>query len=214
MPVTNRRRVRLALAAALPLLLAPLTAGVADAATWTHRDARGDATRVEMDMNTGERTFSDAPDAAGVDVTRFTVRHLPRKVVLTTDVRDLPAKGAASVLGRVATPRGGYLVMATRGEGLYMQMLMQMRGRTQLACTGLTSDFDAVADVVRLEIPRACLDRPAWVRAGAALDDEDILGSIGSDGPDEDTRSSASDDALRNGGKVTFPKLGPKVRVG
>lgn len=216
MTLTNRRRVRLALAAALPFLLAPLTAGVADAATWTHRDARGDVTRVETDLTNGEQTFSEAPADARTDVTRVTLRHLARRIVLTAKVRDFRTDDATSVLGRLVTPRGDYLLMTGRGPGMFVQMLMTVRGKDEVHCSGMSSSFDAARDVVRIELPRTCLGAPSWVRAGLILSDDSVsrFSPVPSGGDDPEILTSTFDDGLRAGGRAQTPKLSPKVRVG
>lgn len=213
------RRVRRALAAALPLLLVPFTAGPAGAAAWSHRDARGDVTRVELDVRTGKETYSPAAGEAGTDITRLAVRHLARRVVLTVAVRDLAADEPTSVVARLVTPHGAYLLMTGRAPGSFVQILMPMRGRHELTCSGLGSDFDAAADVVRLEVPRSCLEAPAWVRAGAGLTNDDSFllgfaahGTTSRDVPE--TLTMTFDDALRAGGRSPGLALGPKVRVG
>jgi hypothetical protein len=211
------RRARLALAAALPLLLAPVTAGAADAATWTHQDARRDVTRVEYQLEGegGRPAYSRAPEAAGADITRLSVRHLARTLVLTIGVRDLRPGDSTSVAGRLTTPRASYFLIAGRAPGTYTQMLMQVRGKGDTSCTGMATSFDASADVVRVEIPRTCLGAPDWVRAGVLLSDE--TGSVLEvTDPDDlpETITVTSDDALRDGGKAQAPSLGPKVRVG
>jgi hypothetical protein len=209
-------RVRRALLA-LSLLLVPLTAGAADAATWTHRDARGDATLVEIDTKNRESTTSAAPEAANVDITRVVVRHRPRRVTLDIGVRDLGANGSTSVLGRLVTPSGSWLLMAARSPGAFTQMLMPTRGRVESTCSAMTSEFDSGPDVVRIEIPRACLGAPAWIRAGLLLsDDSDFALTPHRKLPADPSESMTTtfDDALRSGGTNQFPKLGAKVRVG
>lgn len=216
MTLTSRRRAA-TLAAVLPLLLAPLVAGgTADAAVWHHRDARRDAVTMEFSADDGKPTFSEAPAAAEADVTRFALRHLPRKVVLTVGVRDLRKDGATSATVRLATPSGPYLAAVTRGPGIYMFMLLSMRDKDQVTCTGNASSFDTESDLVRIEIPRTCLGAPAWVRAGVLIDDgsslEDLVVTDADDLPD--SIAVTYDDALRDGGRAQLPKLSPRVRVG
>jgi hypothetical protein len=218
------RRARLALAAALPLLLAPLTAGAADAATWTHRDARGDVRQYETDLTEGTTVDTRAPGAAGADITRVRVTHRPRTVAVAVDVRDLKADDNITLSTLLRTPNGPFVAGLTREPGAFGVVLMAMGKKSAaISCAGAAASADARTDRILVEIPRSCLGGPRWVRAGAVLSTSDgpIIGgllvtSVGSDDdvPDDapETITTRYDDGLRKAGRA--PGFSPKVRVG
>jgi hypothetical protein len=208
-------RLRLVAAAALTLAVLPLGA-TASAETWTHTDARRDAVRVVMDLSSGEEERSAAPDDRAADVTRVVVAHRNRAVTIRVGVRDLPRRGSSSLLARLRTPGNEFMALTSRGPGLLSFMLISRRSPEGVSCTGGQVDFDAVADVTTVRIPRSCLGSPAWVRAGALMTsgDTDFFGGMTGDEMPE-ALTSTYDDALRDGGRAAgLPALSPKVRLG
>ncbi|MEI5671858.1 MULTISPECIES: hypothetical protein [unclassified Nocardioides] len=206
-----RRRTRVALlAAALTLLTAPVaTAGSAHAGTWSHEDARGDVVRIGIadDKPTGEVD----PDEATTDITKFTVKHAPRKVVITLKIRDLRS-GDSALIGRIVTPRTAYDVSVFRTSDMRIFSLSEGRRATDVPCRGKKQSFDTKRDRVTLTFPRVCLGNPKWVRAGAGFLRGNLLSG-------DETTTVTLDEALRTGSEEAAAsdaplKVGKKVRVG
>lgn len=211
MTLTTRRHVRLALATALVGLLTLGFVPAADAATWTHRDARGDVFDVSMGEGMPTRNRTDK----ATDITRFSVRHSRRQVSMTVNLRELRG-GSSTLMGRLLTPKGDFMVMAMRSPDMRMFMLMDAKSLDEEPdagnCRGKRLRYEAKRHRIRITIPRTCLDSPAWVRAGAAYFRGDMLAAF------EDEATMSYDDALRKGsGRAAMagnPKMGPRVRVG
>ncbi|SDC02217.1 hypothetical protein [Nocardioides lianchengensis] len=209
-----RRRTRVALlAAALTLLAAPVaTAGSAHGATWTHRDAQGDVVRIASGDSDADASVGVVADDA-TDITRFTVKHRARKVVVSVHLRDLQ-RGDNALVGRVVTPHAKYSVLIMRSSDMRMFTLSEVSGRedSAVSCRGKRQSFDIRRNTITVTIPRTCLGDPTWVRAGAAF----IRGSLMAV---EDDAAITVDDALRTGNKRSVlrfasPKVGRKVRAG
>ena len=211
MLLTSRRRTRAAtLLTALTLIATPVVAaGSAHAASWSHKDARGDVMR--MSIADDGAVVKDPSDKA-TDITRISVNHGPGKVTVTLKVRDVQG-GDTALVGRLVTPEGDYLVTVMRSPDLRMFSIANLAGDEDdyaVPCRGKKVSFDTRRDRIRLTIPRTCLESPAWVRAGAALTRGDLMA---------DEENVTMDDALRRGSKrsmnsIGMLKVGKKVRFG
>jgi hypothetical protein len=209
--LTSRRRTRAAtLLTALTLIATPVVAtGSAHAASWSHKDARGDVMRVSL-AEVGE--VEKDPSDKATDITRISVNHSRGKVTVTLKVRDV--QGGDTVLtSRIVTPDGDYLVNLMRSPGMRMFSISNLavdEDEFSVKCRGKKATFDSRRDRIRVAIPRTCLQSPAWVRAGAVLVRGDLMG---------EGDNLTTDDALRRGSKrsvnaINMLKVGKKVRVG
>lgn len=198
------------LLAALPLLGASVAmAGTAHADTWSHRDAKGDV--LSAPTETGKPTR--APGDKTTDITRISVNHAARKVVVTVKVRDLRRGGDTMLLGRIVTPKNDYAVMVMQSPDMQMFSLYDEKnldeGIDATSCRGKRLAYQAARNRIRITIPRSCLGDPRWVRTGALL----VRGVL------SDESTVTMDDALRKGiSKKTMNQgtvsVGRRVRVG
>jgi hypothetical protein len=156
-PRSGARLAALAAALALPLLAVPAAADEAIV-----RDARGDMIRVEE----GGSDPRPAPGATVGDVVRTTFRHTERRVVARTELVALERTGRRFIVwvdvqngarrtwtvGVEATPRDrdGHTIFMT-GRGGDVRCAVRHR-------------LDYARDMVRVSVPRACLDTPRAVR--------------------------------------------------
>lgn len=152
------------LAASALMLVAPATAADDEPPTRVVlRDGAGDVWKVNM--RTSHWTLvGDLPPA---DVTRAVVSHRTHAVVVRARYDDLRRIGTQRYFTGMATRRGDFFVeVASRpGSRAGRHTLYDGVAGDRLACKQMSHDIDYANDVVRLRVPRSCLDRPRWVRA-------------------------------------------------
>lgn len=192
--------------AAAPAAVAALVLGAATSShadVVAHADARGDVVVVSHDDAVEAQTQAVAPDVRQGDIRRAWLDHRARSVVFVARFAELARGEHAHVRAlRLRTPelvRDVSVVVDPGGEpqgGLYFT---DRRGRPR-PCSGVESRIDWVDDRVRIVVPRSCLRRPPWVRAGFTyfrVTPRDVL---------------YADEAYRSGGVGTDgPTLGPQV---
>ena len=148
-----------AVAAALALSLLALPAAAQEV---TVRDARGDMIRVEE----GGGDPQPAPGATAGDVVRTTFRHTDRHVVVRTKLTALERTGRRFTVwvdvGNGARRTWFVGVEATRRDRSGHTIFMTGRGG-DVRCA-VQHRVNYAADVVRVSVPRRCLDRPRVVR--------------------------------------------------
>jgi hypothetical protein len=159
------------LAASTLMLMSPVTASSTATTTATGeeqptrvvlRDGTGDVWKVNM--RTSHWTFvGDLPPA---DVTRAVVSHRTHAVVVRARYDDLRRIGVQKYWTGIATRRGDYFVevVSRPGSRAGRHTLYDGPAGSKLACGRLSHDIDYAEDVVRVRVPRSCLDRPRWVR--------------------------------------------------
>jgi hypothetical protein len=157
----TERRPGTRLAACAAALVLPLVAVPAAASDVTVRDARGDMVKVEE----GGTGAQPAPGATNGDVVRTTFRHLDRRVVVRTRTAALERTGRRFTVW-VDVQNGARRtwivgVEATRRDRGGHTILMTGRGRVRCA---VRHRIDYAHDVVRVSVPRRCLDTPRVVR--------------------------------------------------
>ena len=171
------------------LALAALVIGVgampASADTWTGDDPAGDVSEysyVPEPAPCGTFTEAVVPTDGATDIVSLTARHRRDTVELTARFRDLTRVGSHSVSFEIQTDgrawevevrrhRSGGAVRVNRFAasepptsvdecGIYMELKI---GRD---CPGLTAKMAARDDLVSVVVPRTCLGKPRWIRAG------------------------------------------------
>lgn len=156
-PRSSARLAAIAAALALPLVAVPAAAEPVSV-----RDARGDMIRVEE----GGGNPQPAPRATIGDVVRTTFRHADRHVVVRTKLAGLERTGRRFTVW-VDVQNGARRVWivgveATRRDRNGHTIFMTGRG-ADVRCA-LEHRIDYAKDVVRVSVPRRCLDMPRVVR--------------------------------------------------
>jgi hypothetical protein len=126
------------------------------------RDGTGDVWMVNM--RTSHWTF--VGDLPAADVKRAVVSHRPHAVVVRARYDNLRRIGTQRYWTGIATRRGDFFIeVASRpGSRAGRHTLYDGVAGSKLSCGRLSHDIDYAADVVRVRVPRSCLDRPRWVR--------------------------------------------------
>jgi hypothetical protein len=180
----------------------------ASAASWAHEDAVGDVRSYTWDERKGTESGPDPrPANTDTDIARFSARHTPRRVVLTTTLRDItPASGVT--VYQIRTGNRAYEAVQRLGTKREMGpafRLYRLNG-DPVRCKGVRRSVDRTTEQAVVSIPRRCLGRPRWVRVGA--------GAVNV----SETRTTFRlffDDALRAGaGDLDNLRLSPRIRHG
>lgn len=126
------------------------------------RDGTGDVWKVNM--RTSRWTF--VGDRPAADVKRTVVSHRPHAVVVRQRYDDLRRIGTQRYWTGIVTRRGDFFLEVTsrNGSRAGRHTLYDGVAGDKRACRRLSHDIDYAADVVRVRVPRSCLDRPKWVR--------------------------------------------------
>ena len=203
-------RSPLALAAAVTA--ATLVVGVpatASAQTWRHTDPAGDVVRLTYDTDDDTESTVVDPSIAAGDAIGTTIRHNPRKLVVTMRFRQLaPTTDAAEygVRGRHRAPR--WVSVTTDAEHPRGVQQVLHRDKGPVRCRGLAHTLDRAAATVTISVPRACLGRPTALRAAAVFQ-----AYPGDDGEASGTDVLA-DDALHRGLSPDGLGFSPLLRRG
>jgi hypothetical protein len=181
------RILRAAGAAALTVALFAPTAAHGD--QWASPDGESDVEGWTYDPQPepcGTFTDFEAPEETHEDLTQLEVRHTRVAVIVTLRFRDLKASLEHSSTTYFRTPKGGYWldVERYRRSGAWRTLTFLSKaprypspdevnecgifswGSVGIGCK-IGRTVDAAADQVRIEVPRACLKNPRWVRVGA-----------------------------------------------
>jgi hypothetical protein len=159
--VTLRTARRIATTTAVAALLAPLAAAPAAAESVGLADPRGDT------WTTNQHYEWERHDGRSqADLTRVRIAHNEHAVVVRARYAHLNRTGLTFQLGASIRTDQGKTSYATvrrdRGQWRGTSGISERR-RPQRDC-GVTHRIDYERDVVRLRIPRECLDGPRWVR--------------------------------------------------
>lgn len=176
-PRTPLLPVGLALACAVPLGPAP----GALAATPARGDEARPSIRVMQDplfdvrqpAEANSDEYVGAPERTVGDITKVRLRHRPHRVTVKIHTQELaePEGEDYQVIfagAHLRTTRDSfyvYLVRDTEGRVL----LFGRDGEEPRRCRGIRRDFDLERDLVRISVPRSCLERPRWVRAVGSM---------------------------------------------
>lgn len=191
-----------------------LVSPAADAASRRHSETVADAAHdvVSVDESTLDEPgphFVPDPSRSVGDVLSTTAVHAPRTVRMSMRVAALLPGGSAyadegSVYGfEVQTPRRGSfvaLVEPSNAAGTRARTHLENPSGRRVRCAGLSTRI--TAGRVSVVVPRRCIGRPAWVRAGAGT-----VMFTGDQGFLDDARvTGVSEDAL-----MTFPRHGARL---
>lgn len=157
-PVSRARLAAVAVVLAMALPAAP-----AAAEQRTVRDARHDMIRVEE----GGSNPQAVPGATIGDVVRTKFRHTDRRVIMRTKLAALERTGRRFTVWvdiQNGARRKWFLgVEATRRDRNGHTMFFTGRG-IDVRCAALRHRVNYADDVVRVSVPRRCLDTPRAVR--------------------------------------------------
>jgi hypothetical protein len=159
--------------AALTSAAALTVAGMspASAALWAHDDAVGDVETYTYTWdNKGNETVSGpnpSPANTNTDITRVTVRHGARRLVLSTALRDITTNSGA-VVYNIRTDNRAYAVQQRLGtDRSLMAFDFSRLNGDPIRCSGVRRSVDRTTEKAVVSIPRRCLGRPRWVRVEA-----------------------------------------------
>jgi len=139
------------------VLLATLSAP-AHAEVLHHRDQRHDVWRFNGKK---ERI---APHAANPDLTRVTIRHAAKRVVVKIAARKMTRRTDLATL-KIVTPQGHYWVAAF----LNPTFVTVMKHNRDVACPRATAHRSLPRNRMTITVPRRCLDTPRWVKIGGGV---------------------------------------------
>lgn len=198
-----KRLFSAAIGLALPMTLAA-TMVPAGATTVNHRDPHDDVVVMLWDEQGGLHTQPIVDPAA--DIQRLHVAHRARRVVVRAKLAEVTRGDFMTAYTfRFRTPRGRAMVSAGGSEAFFFS-------ESKVGCRGLRFHSSYGRDVITLEVPRRCLDRPRWVRVGLqAMSDAPVDEAAGIPAD-----SVSVDDVWRTGlpHVSALPALGPRVRRG
>lgn len=180
-PGPRPRTFAAVLTVALAVTFAGALAGPAYAEKYVSKDAKRDA--VSFTFESEDQTA--APDNATADIVRVKVNHARGAIRFRAKLRDLSGPSLTLVGAEIKTNQKRYSLIFTRTGKRTSLDLTTATGKA-IKCAGMQRSSDVDTDVVKFSVPRTCLDRPRWVRAGVgcAVVDEEVV---------------FADDALREG---------------
>lgn len=148
------------------VLASGLVGGPAYADRVSHVDAAHDV-RETLD---GSPVSTAAPRRREPDILRVTVAHTLSQVRLRIRLAQLTATSNQAEIAQIVTPDFTAGVYVTRIPGLGVDSVSLIRGAGRLVdCSMLRHSMDVERAVIRVVVPRGCLDSPAWVRVGFAM---------------------------------------------
>ena len=114
--------------------------------------------------------FARRPRVRNGDITSAVVRHRAAAVTVSVRLAKLRRPGpllftVASL--RTARTRGTRRSTPTRSDGTPEVFFDNNRGG-EVSCPRARARIDYAADVIRVRVPRRCMDYPAWVRPSVA----------------------------------------------
>lgn len=101
------------------------------------------------------------------DIRRATVTHRANRVVIRLEVADLRPGLGHLVAGRIRTASGDVDFGWSKELGQPVQGGLYPAGGG--TCAAPHPTFDTETDVVRVVVPRSCVDQAPWVRVGVGL---------------------------------------------
>lgn len=223
------RILRIAAGALALTLLAP---AAATADRWSVQDEAGDVSGTRWSPEPdpcGTVEEIDATEETHTDLTGVSVRHSRRMMTVTTRFRGLDPFYGIDLVINIRSSTGGWWLDLTRyldGRGWWKSRAFLGRepkfpDPDDLGeCEGygvvivgegcrIERDVDFARDLVRLGVPRRCLDNPRWVRVAVSTHR-----SVASDEP-EDPAYELYSDEWDGGVELSewMPPFGPRVRA-
>ena len=144
-------------AAAAVVALAPTAA---QAKSYSHTDATGDATSYATATDTG----TPAPDRAEGDVAWSKTRHGARALTLTMGYRELTTADEKLHAYAIHTSKMTRYVYLYAGAGHWGGKVAMTNAHDKHVRCHVTRKIDYTANTASVRIPRSCLGRPRWVK--------------------------------------------------
>ena len=180
MQVASRLVILLAFGVTVPVAIA----APALAERWTASDPRGDVSGYQLDPEPapcGTATDVDASDNTTTDITRLAVRHTQEYVLVTVRFRNLLRGDHHTWVHLRTGDRDGYGISIDRLTNgslvadLYREPPPTPPGNegcvervvAVVECDPLSVGHHVAHDYVLVRIPRDCIGRPGFIRAGA-----------------------------------------------
>ncbi len=158
--MTLARVVRVLAAIVCLAMLGPM--GVAQADSALRRDARGDV--VVVVDNTPNRVVKRNRYA---DITQFRVTHDRTRVRVSMQVRNLKRRDF-NFNANIRTPRARFVFNLAKYGPVNQALLLDAQG-DPMRCRGARHKVSYRRNLLAFSLPRTCLARPRWVRAGGVL---------------------------------------------
>ncbi len=157
--------------AALALVSTLVSVSPAYAEREVIRDASGDVLKTTF-AGPGETTQVLDPTITAGDVRRTVVRHGAHRLNYRFKVRDLRRPDYVQILSQIKTSAADeFLLDVFRSpEGAWADLIIiSDPNREDLRCRGIRTRQSVRRDLIRVSIPRRCLQRPRWVRVSATV---------------------------------------------
>ncbi|SDT34966.1 hypothetical protein [Microlunatus soli] len=161
------RRFGVRTGALLTVLLAVTltTSEQADAATHVVKDTRRDVYAIKGDD--GQHLVNKT--GANGDITAVRTNHRARSVEVVIKARQLRGSNATVVeIATSAKHRPTFFVVALKTKR-HHDISLTKNFDQQIHCNGLRVRRDVKEAVIRVHIPRRCLDNPQWIRTGVGV---------------------------------------------
>lgn len=160
---------RAATTGALALALAFGVAGPAAASTYEHTDPAKDV------VLTGAFDIGPAPDNKEADIVKVSVKHSATRVRSTTVLRDITKAKKHNFVTSLRAKVGAKVkqfdvYLQTDAGDPQGELTLYLKDGTPVDCAGLTSNVDYVEDTVTVKVPRSCIGKPSWVKAGVSAE--------------------------------------------
>jgi hypothetical protein len=186
-------------AVAAALVLSPSSAF---ANRYYHADPAGDVLSGPVSSSTNPSI--PEPGRTNGDIVASSVVHKKRAVAMRMQYRELGWNDEINAhLFVVRTPSMKRYVTVYATDGLRGGKVVMTKPSGKKVSCHMARKVDYTANSVSVVVPRSCLGKPRWVRAGMA--------SVFYTGPDN-SATVYIDDANTNGTLGAGPALGPKVR--
>lgn len=109
-------------------------------------------------------TATPAPSHQAGDITSLIVRHGPRAVTMKVNFAQLHRTHFNAFFGQLRTSTLTRQLFVEDGRGSRPRLSV-VNKRFRPVCSGATLHVDYHADTFAIRVPRACLERPDWVKA-------------------------------------------------
>lgn len=147
-------------AGALAAIAVPGLAQAATGSTYDHVDARHDV----QHYHSADQSITAAPHEKAADIVRTKIAYEHTALVSRVWLRSQTIPANWFAVGQLRTDSSAYQWFASGGpSGMQVQL---EQGSTTVSCQGIAVHASAKTGRVTVTVPRSCLGKPQWVRAG------------------------------------------------